>query len=485
MYPEAESVPNSTRDGISQSVSANAMRKPVLASMEPFTRLIPVERLDEEGVELLAAVAECDEETEFREVATTILEHLCGLGLFRRLSRDAVGDTLRLSYRNLLTLDTVTVTLDAAHTRATRAGAGTTPAPEQEQEMTAVVSAPDGQPRPRPWTLPGQFLHEIASANRPDDLSRALERLYELLRKTIGCERASICLSEGLAESGSGSLLEFEELCSPRDADHVAPVPVRERVESTGETVCVPEPGGRPGSGRFAGHVAGGSLVVAPLRTEGYVYGTLAVWSPVAHAFDPNAVGFVEFVAEFAAGMIKGRLELDELIFVDPTSQIHNRRYFDEQLSREIERSQRTGKTVALLIADIDDFKRVNDTLGHPAGDSILRQVGRILRENARQVDIVARYGGEEFGLILPDISVESALVVAERIRNTVSMHSFITGSPDRPTWDLTISIGAALYPTDADTREELVDRADRIALFEAKRRGKNRVVLYSDLHRT
>jgi diguanylate cyclase (GGDEF)-like protein len=261
----------------------------------------------------------------------------------------------------------------------------------------------------------------------------------------------------------------------------VAPPHVRERVEATGDVLCVHDV--RRDS-RLARHLPAGttgSIAVAPLKAEAYVYGTLAIWSAKTHAFDANAVAILQFVAEFAAGLIKRRLEVEELIFIDQTTQIHNRRYFDEQLDREIERANRTGNAMALLIGDLDDFKLVNDTLGHAAGDSVLRQVGRMLSENARQVDIVARYGGEEFGVILPDVSRESALAVAERIRSTIAMHGFITGSDRQPTWDLTISIGGALYPLDASSKTDLMDKADRIALYQAKRLGKNRAIMYRD----
>ncbi len=186
-------------------------------------------------------------------------------------------------------------------------------------------------------------------------------------------------------------------------------------------------------------------------------------------------------MARFAAGLIKRRLEVEELIFFDQTCQIHNRRYFDEQLSREIERCRRTGQSMALLIADLDGFKQVNDTMGHAAGDSMLRQVGRILTENARQLDIVARFGGEEFGIILPDVTRETAQAVAERIRSNVASHEFVTGTVSQPTCEITLSLGGALYPLDAQSRADLIDKADRVALYEAKRRGKNRVVFWQN----
>ena len=227
---------------------------------------------------------------------------------------------------------------------------------------------------------------------------------------------------------------------------------------------------------------ARGSLVIAPLRAEAYVYGVLEVYTDRPDAFGPEDIAIIDFVAEFMGGLIKRRLEVEELIFVDQTSQIHNRRYFDEQLVREIERCRRTGNPMALLIGDIDDFKRVNDTMGHAAGDSVLRQVGRILTENARQLDIVARYGGEEFAVILPSVTRDTALAVAERMRSTVARNRFITGTDVQPTCGLTMSFGGALYPLDAKSRTDLIDKADRVALYEAKRQGKNRVVFWHDL---
>jgi diguanylate cyclase (GGDEF)-like protein len=257
----------------------------------------------------------------------------------------------------------------------------------------------------------------------------------------------------------------------------MTPGHVRRKVEETGEPLLIPDLSRAPGFASRAGRQPRGCVIVAPLRSEGYVYGVLELWRGDSGAFDETALSVARFAAEFAAGLIRRRLEVETLIFVDHTTQIHNRRYFDEQLDREMERSRRTGRPMAILIADLDDFKRVNDTLGHAAGDSVLRQAARILLENARQVDIVARYGGEEFGVILPDATAEGAKAVAERMLSTVAEHRFATGSGETPVWRMTVSIGGACYPDDADTRAELIDKADRIALYEAKRAGKNRVV--------
>ena len=459
------------------------MKKPARPPTELLTRLLPIDRLDEEGLALYRSVVSSRDERAFRMGAVRLMDRLCELGYMRRLSRTEDEGTVRLTYRNLLTLDTVSISLEQ-------------PTPEQAARQT-LDAGPHAVP-PESETLGGEeplrktdetpraamtlsFLRAVAASSRRTDLAGALGYLYDLLKDAVGADRVALAMSKGLADSSTANLTEFEDVCVSSEEDQVAPPDIREKVEATGEALSIQD------IRRDARHVrcfpgrASGALAVAPLKAEAYVYGTIGIWSSRSYAFDSNSVAVLQFVAEFAAGLIKRRLEVEELIFIDQTCQIHNRRYFDEQLAREIARSKRTGNAMALLIGDLDNFKSVNDTLGHAAGDSVLRQVGRILSENARQVDIVARYGGEEFGVILPDISREGALTVAERIRSTIAMHGFITGSEQQPTWNLTISIGGALYPLDASSRDDLMDKADRIALYQAKHLGKNRVIMYED----
>lgn len=459
------------------------MKKPARSPTELLTGLLPIDRLDEEGLALYRSVVSSRDERAFRMGAVRLMDRLCELGYMRRLSRTEDEGTVRLAYRNLLTLDTVSISLEQ-------------PTPEQAPRQTSDAGPPavlpesetsGGEERLRRLDEPPRaamtlsFLRAVAASSRRTDLAGALGYLYDLLKDAVGADRVALAMSKGLADSNTGNLTEFEDVCVSNEEDQVAPPDIREKVEATGEALSIQD------IRRDARHVrcfpgrASGALAVAPLKAEAYVYGTIGIWSSRSYAFDSNSVAVLQFVAEFAAGLIKRRLEVEELIFIDQTCQIHNRRYFDEQLSREIARSKRTGNAMALLIGDLDNFKSVNDTLGHAAGDSVLRQVGRILSENARQVDIVARYGGEEFGVILPDISREGALTVAERIRSTIAMHGFITGSEQQPTWDLTISIGGALYPFDASSRDDLMDKADRIALYQAKHLGKNRVIMFED----
>ncbi len=463
--------------GIAPSIT---MKKPARSPTELLTRLLPIDRLDEEGLALYRSVVSSGDERAFRLGAVHLMDRLCELGYMRRLSRTKENGTVRLIYRNLLTLDTVSICLEqpTPEQETSDDGPRATP-PESEASGGEQPLRTTEEPPRAAMTL--SFLRAVAASSRRTDLAGALGYLYDLLKDAVGADRVAVAMSRGLADSQTVNLTEFEDVCVLEEEDQVAPSDIREKVEATGQVLSIQD------IRRDSRHVrsfpgrASGALAVAPLKADAYVYGTIAIWSSRSYAFDSNSVAVLQFVAEFAAGLIKRRLEVEELIFIDQTCQIHNRRYFDEQLSREIARSKRTGNAMALLIGDLDDFKSVNDTLGHAAGDSVLRQVGRILSENARQVDIVARYGGEEFGVILPDISREGALTVAERIRSTIAIHAFITGSEQQPTWDLTISIGGALYPLDATSRVDLMDKADRIALYQAKRLGRNRVIMYED----
>jgi len=446
------------------------MRRARISASELLDRFIPTEWLDEEGLELYRSLVASKDEDRVLDGAVRLLERLSDLGCVERLSRTEADGVISLRYRSLVTLDTISITTRPA---------GRPPAEPPPSDTPAASPAPGGRvPSP---AFPTPFLEAVAASSRRVDLAGALNHLYDHARDMVGFDHLALFMSKGLSNSPAANLSELEDVYRWRAEDRRAPLALVGEVEATGETVSVSDLSQDPRFVETAGTDAHGSLIVAPLRAEAYVYGVLEAWSKRPGAYDENDVRLIAFVARFAAGLIKRRLEVEELIFVDQTSQIHNRRYFDEQLAREIERCKRTGRPMALLIADLDGFKQVNDTLGHAAGDSILRQVGRILTENARQLDIVARFGGEEFGIILPDVTRETARAVSERMRSTVATREFVTGTAFQPTCEVTVSIGGALYPLDAQSKSDLIDKADRIALYEAKRQGKNRVVFWED----
>ena len=182
-------------------------------------------------------------------------------------------------------------------------------------------------------------------------------------------------------------------------------------------------------------------------------------------------------VGERTRELAEANARLAQLAVTDGLTSLFNHRYFHERLALEVERSGRNGLPLALCMIDVDHFKRYNDRHGHPAGDEVLRQVGRLLSEGRRANDVCARYGGEEFAVVLVDTPKLVAAQVAEKLRARVEGTTFgIAGGPGSHD-EIRVSIGVAAFPDDAGDPEALVRAADA-ALYRAKAAGRNRVVL-------
>ncbi|MFH0803147.1 MAG: GGDEF domain-containing protein [bacterium] len=169
-------------------------------------------------------------------------------------------------------------------------------------------------------------------------------------------------------------------------------------------------------------------------------------------------------------------LSLTEMSITDSLTGLYNRRYFFQRLLEEIKRAERYHHPMSLIMADIDHFKKINDSHGHPCGDTILREFSELFKNSGRAVDVAARYGGEEFALILPETSSDDAKALAERLCLRIAEHPF-PGPGGEFELMLTASLGLASYPTEAATPEELIEKADS-ALYRAKQQGRNRVCL-------
>jgi len=176
--------------------------------------------------------------------------------------------------------------------------------------------------------------------------------------------------------------------------------------------------------------------------------------------------------------LAEANARLAQLAVTDGLTGLYNHRHFHERLTLEVERSQRSGLPLSLLMLDVDHFKLFNDTYGHPSGDEVLRQLARVLADTRRANDVVARYGGEEFAVILVDTAKFTAAKVAERVRERVYSNDFSEAAPRAG--KLSVSIGVATFPDDGADAEALVRSADT-ALYAAKRSGRNRVVLASE----
>jgi two-component system cell cycle response regulator len=170
----------------------------------------------------------------------------------------------------------------------------------------------------------------------------------------------------------------------------------------------------------------------------------------------------------------RAHAKMAEMSIEDELTKLHNRRYFVEALEGEFERANRYETEIALVIMDLDDFKKINDKYGHIAGDTVLTEIGRILKEHVRRNDIACRYGGEEFAVIQPNVSRDNIFAVYERFREMVSEHLFEYESNQL---HITISIGIA-FGNDAKSINDLLVHADQ-ALYQAKETGRNKTVIY------
>jgi two-component system cell cycle response regulator len=159
----------------------------------------------------------------------------------------------------------------------------------------------------------------------------------------------------------------------------------------------------------------------------------------------------------------------------DALTKLFTREYFMQQYNDVFHRSERYQRPFSLMVADIDDFKSVNDTYGHPVGDLVLERVGRMILNVIRHEDLAGRLGGEEFAILLPETAAENARNPGERLRRSVEAYHF---SASGEQFSVTVSIGIAAFPDHATTMNELTEKAD-IALYEAKRSGKNSVQVF------
>ncbi|MDF1565031.1 MAG: diguanylate cyclase [Deltaproteobacteria bacterium] len=218
------------------------------------------------------------------------------------------------------------------------------------------------------------------------------------------------------------------------------------------------------------------SLKVIPMTVGESVVGTLVCGAVGEGELGEEPVRMLGVLAMQAAGAIaRGRLfeKTEELATTDGLTGLSNHRRFQEALDGHLAAARRYSRSCSLVITDVDHFKSVNDTYGHPVGDEVLRGFAAILRREARDTDVVARYGGEEFAVILPETDLEGARVIAERIRQAVEATVFHT---ELGPLQVTLSAGVASFPAVEQEKQPLIDHCDR-ALYAAKRGGRNRVV--------
>lgn len=221
-----------------------------------------------------------------------------------------------------------------------------------------------------------------------------------------------------------------------------------------------------------------GSYIGIALKMRNTAIGVIGMDSAKKHGLSVDDMDLMAILSyQIAAGVEQSRLfdKIQQLSQIDGLTGLYNHRVFQERLRQEINRRNRTGKPLSLIMLDIDNFKHLNDTYGHQAGDAVLKELAELIMSQSRcnTIDTCCRYGGEEFAIITPELELHTAFVVAERLRKVVENNSFEIGDKGQEV-KITISLGVAgISGSDDLSPEELIKKADE-ALYLSKRSGKN-----------
>ncbi len=222
-------------------------------------------------------------------------------------------------------------------------------------------------------------------------------------------------------------------------------------------------------------------LKIFPLKAGDRVLGTLVAGSRKRGALDEDAMRVLEMLAiQAAQSVLRAQLfeQMETMATTDGLTSLTNHRTFQTKADEQLALARRYHRQLSMVLTDIDHFKSVNDTYGHPVGDQVLKGVARILQETARDTDVVARYGGEEFALVMPETDAAGAKVIAERIREKVMNTVFQT---ELGPLKITLSLGIATYPETGTEKATLIAKADE-CLYFAKHHGRNKSVTVQEM---
>jgi diguanylate cyclase (GGDEF)-like protein len=416
-----------------------------------LSRIIPRHLLSiERRAELEGILAGGDRFDLVRE-AYLSMEELVRSGAFLGGRVSAVDGSVSISYRSALQAMTITLAMSTA----------------EWESITGTKSRVEG-------ILPSVFAGIISSLTPNDSPKTVVIRIEELL-----------ALAGRISAGAEAKLLFVKAIPAIRELvrEKVAFLPLNEALKRKLYHACLmsgmPHAFVRLGGGFSAESAyeideAAKSILLIPLQAGDVKWAILEIHLPDESPPDRGALSNFHMLADGLMRFLENNAQLEKMVSIDRLTQVHNRNYYEMQVPLEIERANRNKMTLAYLIIDIDDFKRVNDVYGHDVGDRVLRLVAQTVRKSLRKIDLLFRYGGEEFIVLLPGTAAESAQRTAERIRGIVARaeHPLEDGRKVK----VTISIGGCIYPQDAQNESHLLRMADK-ALYLAKEKGKNRVV--------
>jgi len=226
------------------------------------------------------------------------------------------------------------------------------------------------------------------------------------------------------------------------------------------------------------------SVLASPIIIEGESRGSIVLERLNAQPFSSMDVNDLELIGQVLGSALRWRYEYKKIhtnATHDGLSGLLNHQTFKERFSDEIQRAARFQQKMAVMIFDLDKFKKVNDTLGHQYGDYVIQTVSKILQDNVRAVDVVARYGGEEFSVILINTTAVMSNMVAKRIVDNIADYEF---SMDGVDTRVTISGGMSEYPTHSENMKELIEMADQ-AMYATKQKGGNGIIIHNEDEKT
>jgi len=438
--------------------------------------LVPQHRLSSQMRRDVGAALRSGNTDVLRRESLRALEELCDNDYFERTGVERSGEDVLVAYRRRGGRYRVSVAVPPDEYSAV---AGLAP-PENgrsappdgtaavDPPAAAPVVSPDVSARDAVGYLP-DIIRTFAITDRTDPILSRLETLLQTLEGWFDLSAVTLHVIEGAAVGeGAGQrvlvapeqqMRESELLRIAIESGALRLVPKAE-LDTGGETVDW------------------GVLGVAPIFASGKVYGVLQVYFPPGIDEDTMA-SRLKVTSGVVRQVIDFHVEVANLTSIDALTQLYNRHFYEAQLSVEIERAKRSGTALTMLMVDIDDFKRINDEMGHKKGDEALSAVADLIRRNLRKIDLPFRYGGEEFVVLLPGAGESESVHTAERLRRVVAEHRGFNDLHGRHR-NITISVGGAVYPEVARTVEELFLQADA-AMYAAKEAGKDRVVFYRE----
>jgi diguanylate cyclase (GGDEF)-like protein len=420
-----------------------------------LSRIVPRHLLSIERRAELEAILASGGRFELVREAYLAMEELARTGSFLDGKMSAVDGTVSISYRSAVQAMTITLAMTAV----------------EWESVTGVRRRAEG-------ILPSVFAGIISSLALNDSSKTVIMRIDELLS-----------LAGRISDGAQGKLLFVKSIPAIREfsPEKAAFLPLNEAFKRRLYRACLASgmphtfiriAGGSSTESAYAIGETTKSILMIPLQAGEIKWAILEIHLPDESPPDRNALSNFHILADGLVRLIENNVLLEKMVSIDRLTQVHNRNYYEMQVPLEIERANRNKMTLAFLIIDIDDFKKVNDVYGHAVGDQVLGLVAQTVRKSLRKIDLLFRYGGEEFIVLLPGTGAESAQRTAERIRGIVARaeHSLDDGKKVK----VTISIGGCIYPQDAQNESHLLRMADK-ALYLAKEKGKNRVVFCGD----